>query len=90
LDEASDLDPMPTVFIKHFPSGRPGAPTSVPPHHSTAGSGVTRPGNSIWAPFGSQRDWAVARWVKTNRITSSAFSEFLAIPEVREAHINFW
>ena len=62
---------------------------SVQPLHSTAGSGVTRPEDSIWAPFGSQREWEVAKWVKTNRLTSSAFDQLLGIPEVREIHTHF-
>ncbi|KAN0106946.1 hypothetical protein V8E52_010654 [Russula decolorans] len=86
---------MPTVFIEHFLLGHLGAPivTSgqshvtpiVPPHHSsTSASGVTPPGDSIWTPFIFQRDWEIARWAKTHRVTYSAFSDLLAIPEVIE------
>jgi len=76
---------MPTVFIKTFPFGCPGASIIAPaPHHSAAaGSGVTPPEDLIWAPFFSQRDWEIARWAKTHKLTSSAFSELLAIPKVR-------
>jgi hypothetical protein len=79
---------MPTVFIEHFPLGHPGAPI-VPPHHSSASaSGVTPPGDSIWTPFISQRDWEIARWAKTHRVTYSAFSDLLAIPEVWEFNLS--
>ena len=78
--EASDPDTTPTIFVKNFPFGCPGAPIHGVPHPSaTAGSGVTPPGDSIWAPFHSQRDWEIAQWAKTHRVTSSAFSELLAI-----------
>ena len=77
------MDTPPTVFIKTFPFGHPGAPIE-PRHLSTmSGSGVT-PEDSIWAPFCSQRDWEIARWAKIYRLTSTAFSALLAIPEVRE------
>jgi hypothetical protein len=83
--EADDLDTTPTGFIKEFPFGRPGAPIPAPPppHHSaTTGPDLTAPGNSIWAPFISQRDWEIAQWAKTEHVTSSAFSKFLAVTEV--------
>jgi hypothetical protein len=87
--EAGDLDTVPTVFIKEFPFGRPGAPIDITPHGSAAtGSGVTPPGNSIWAPFCSRLDWEIAQWAKTRRLTSSAFSELLVIPEVRKFNIS--
>jgi hypothetical protein len=79
--EASDLDTTLTAFIKKFPFGRPGAPT-VAPH--TTGSGVTPSGDSIWAPFSSQREWEIAEWAKTEHMTASAFTKLLALTEVRE------
>jgi hypothetical protein len=80
--ETSDPDTTPTVFIKTFPFGRAGASIEAPDLSAMTGSGVTPPEDSIWAPFCSQRDWEIARWAKTHRLTSSAFSELLAIPEV--------
>src|ERR1700755_3061019 len=80
--EAGDLDTTPTFFIKEFPFGRPRAPIDSAPHHCATASGVTSPGDSIWAPFRSQLDWNIAQWVKTQRLTASAFSELLAFPKV--------
>lgn len=51
-------------------------------------SGVTPPGNSIWTPFISQRDWELTRWAKAHRVTSSAFSDLLGIPEVRADNLS--
>ncbi|KAH9014404.1 hypothetical protein EDB84DRAFT_1277679 [Lactarius hengduanensis] len=39
---------------------------------------------SIWAPFHSQCDWEIALWAKTRGSTSSALTELLQIPEVRD------
>jgi len=76
--EASDLDGMSMVFIMAFPFGCPGAPIE----NAIPASGVTSPGDSIWALFCSQHDWEIAQWVKTEYLTLSAFSRLLAIPEV--------
>ena len=82
--EAGDPEIFPTVFIKHFPFGRPGALITAPDHSAATRSDVPGHGHSIWAPFSSQRDWEIARWAKTHRVTSSAFSDFLACHEVCE------
>ena len=72
------------VFITAFPFGCPGAPieTAIP------ASGVTPPGDLIWAPFCSQHDWEIAQWAKTEHLTSLAFSRLLAIPEVKFFEIS--
>ncbi len=80
--EDGDLDTTPSIFVKTFPFGRPGAPIIVPHFSATTGSGVTPPEESIWAPFCSQRDWEIAQWAKTYRLTSTAFLAFLAITGV--------
>jgi hypothetical protein len=42
--------------------------------------------DSPWAPFDSELDWKVARWVKMRGQTSTAVTELLAIPGVRLYH----
>jgi hypothetical protein len=81
--EASDLDTTPTVFINNFSFGHAGAPIAAPHHSAVTWSGVTPPGDSIWAPFCSQRDWEIAQWAKMHGLTSLAFLVLLAINEVR-------
>jgi hypothetical protein len=74
-----------TVFVDHFPFGKPGAPISrsgAPQGLSSYAQFRATQGDSIWAPFQSQLDWDVACWAKTHGITSSEVDEFLAIPEV--------
>ena len=71
------------VIIERFPIGHASAP--IPEPRKT--SATNKPSHvaseeSIWGPFHSQCDWAVARWVKMRGSTSSAASELLAIPEV--------
>jgi hypothetical protein len=75
-----------TVVIEHFPFGFPGAPIIGPPENATLdGPSLMGCGDSIWAPFCSQRDWEIARWAKMRNPTSSAVGDLLAIPEVRPA-----
>lgn len=81
--DSSDMDIMPTVFTKEFPFGRPGAPIRSATTATTR-SGDDSPGDSIWAPFLSQRDWEIAQWAKTEHLTASGFSALLAITGVRE------
>jgi hypothetical protein len=73
-----------TVIIERFPFGLPGAPIVGLPESATL-NGPSH-GDSIWAPFRSQRDWEIARWAKMRGPTSSAFGDLLAIPEVRPTY----
>ena len=72
-----------TIFIDHFPHGHPGASLSGA-QVSAFESIQNALGDSIWAPFQSQCDWEVARWAKMRGPTSTALTELLAIPGVRE------
>jgi hypothetical protein len=38
--------------------------------------------DSPWAPFRSDLDWNIARWLKTHRVTSTAVTQLLAMPGV--------
>ena len=72
-----------TVVVDQFPFGNPGAP--IP--GTTQGSSWydmfrARHGESIWAPFKSQRDWDIACWAKMHSTTSTAVDDYLAIPGV--------
>jgi hypothetical protein len=83
LIDVENLATIPTVIIDKFPTGNPGAPIPDMPQHSHAyESQGAMPGDSVWAPFRSQRDWEVARWAKMCGPTSSALTELLAIPGV--------
>lgn len=63
-----------SVVVEAFPFGNPGAALPGPhtPNRATQG-------DSDWAPFQSQRDWDMARWLKTHNITSTAAAELLAM-----------
>jgi hypothetical protein len=72
-----------TVVVDGFPFGNPGAPIPGTTRSQTSYDVFrARVGDSIWAPFKSQRDWDVARWAKTHSTTSTAVDDLLAIPEV--------
>ena len=71
------------TFVDHFPHGHPGAPLSME-QVSIFESVQNSLGGSIWAPFQSQVDWEIARWAKMCGPSSTALTELLAIPEVRE------
>ena len=82
------------VFIKQFPFGCPRAPISYISHHSattaTTEPGIASPGDSIWAPFLSQRDWEIVQWAKDQKITALVFSALLAISGVRAHAFNMY
>ena len=72
------------VFIDCFPHGCPGAPLSSSEHILAFESVQNVLGDSIWVLFRSQCDWEIARWAKMHGPTSTALTELLAIPGVRE------
>jgi hypothetical protein len=76
--DVGDSASAPAVVVEHFPFGRPGAPISERPQGDSQATSV----GSQWAPFRSQLDWDVARWVKLRGGSSTAVSELLAIPGV--------
>jgi hypothetical protein len=84
--DAERLDTPSTVVIEEFPFGSPGAPIPDKPQgtpaYASAASHQDVLADSIWAPFRSQHDWAIARWAKMCGSTSTAVTELLAIPEV--------
>ena len=71
------------TFVDHFPHGHPGAPLSME-QVSIFESVQNSLGGSIWVPFQSQVDWEIACWAKMHGLSSTALTELLAIPEVRE------
>ena len=71
-----------SVVVVGFPFGNPGAPIPGVPQGPSSYEQLRATQGEIWAPFRSQRDWDIARWVKTHNTTSSAVAELLAIPEV--------
>lgn len=82
--DVGNFEAASTVVVEHFPSGSPGAPIpGAPQGQSLYEAHQSAPGDSVWAPFLSQRDWDIAHWAKTRGPTSSAVTALLAIPEVR-------
>ena len=86
VPDVERLDTPSTVVIEEFPFGSPGAPIPDKPRgtpgYASAASHQDALADSIWAPFQSQHDWAIARWAKMCGPTSTAVTELLAIPEV--------
>jgi hypothetical protein len=88
--ETNELDHPPSVIVDQFPHGSPGAPISGAHQGSPMDdSGRDVLGESIWAPFHSDCDWEIARWAKMRSPTSSALTDLLAVPGVREFFILF-
>jgi len=81
-DQADAVDLESRVVVEPFPSGRPGAPITGRAQGPTAYDSQAASMSSPWAPFRSQLDWDVARWVNLRGRTSSAVMELLAIPGV--------
>jgi hypothetical protein len=77
------------VEVEEFPFGMPGAPipgrAQEPSEYESRATSM----GSAWAPFRSQLEWDVARWVKLRGGSSTAVSELLAIPGVRATFIYF-
>ena len=76
------------LAIVQFPNGCPGAPLGVDQGLSAYEATYNTLGESIWAPFRSQRDWEVAHWAKMRGPSSTAMTELLAIPEVRNCELT--
>jgi hypothetical protein len=87
-DHASLTPPQETsLVVDKFPFGSPGMPIPDKPHGFSAyESWKAASIDSPWAPFCSELDWNVARWVKMRGPTSTATTELLAIPGVRLSH----
>jgi hypothetical protein len=86
-DRLTPPQEMSTLVVDKFPFGNPGMPIPDKPHglsvyESWQATSVTSP----WAPFRSELDWNVARWVKMCGPTSTAVTELLAIPGVGISH----
>jgi hypothetical protein len=72
------------IVVDAFPFGSPGAPIPGTSQHCSAyESNQATLGDSVWAPFHSQRDWEIAQWAKMRGPTSTAMTELLAISGVR-------
>ena len=77
------------LAIVRFPDGCPGAPLAVDQGLSAYEATYNTLGEMVWAPFRSQRDWEVARWAKMRGPSSTAMTELLTIPEVRNCQHIF-
>ena len=85
-NEAGNLGTIPksTVVVDQFPHRSAGAPIpGIACGSSAQGPHQDMHGDSVWAPFNSQRDWLFAHWAKTHGPTSSAVTRLLEIPGVR-------
>ena len=79
-----------TVIIDQFPSGNPGAPLAMLDdvcRHETRQE--AEQGDSMWAPFLSQCDWAFTCWAKMHGPTLTSVLDLLAIPEVFPSSLLF-
>lgn len=75
-----------SVVVDVFPFGDPGAPLPGIPQGLSSNARVhATQGDTVWAPFRSERDWFIARWAKTHSTTSTVVAELLAFPEVSVA-----
>jgi hypothetical protein len=90
VGDHADLTPpqgMSTLVVDQFPFGSAGMPIPDKPQGSSAyESWQAAFTDSPWAPFHSELEWNVARWVKTRGPSSTAATELLAIPVVRVSH----
>ena len=77
--EADDSETTSSVVIDRFHFGNPGAPISGV-YQGSPDTGHNALGDHIWSPFRSKNDWDIAYWAKKHSLTSSAITEFLAIP----------
>ncbi|KAH9929368.1 uncharacterized protein B0H18DRAFT_874057 [Fomitopsis serialis] len=66
-------------------AGKPSQPGQLPRSGYTSYEGKVDPDAvNPYAPFASRLDWEIARWAKLRGSGSTAFSDLLAIEEVRE------
>jgi hypothetical protein len=73
-----------THVVELFPFGCPGMPIPDKPRGSSVyESQQATSMDSPWAPFQSQNDWTIARWLKMRGSTSTSVMELLALPGVR-------
>jgi hypothetical protein len=86
----AEMEPR-LLTIDRFPLGRPGTvlidDLSQDPCQASGSQGVSL--GTIWAPFHSHCDWAIARWAKMRGPSSSAVTELLSIPGVCERYSSF-
>ncbi|TFY64160.1 hypothetical protein EVJ58_g2806 [Rhodofomes roseus] len=81
---------QPPSYVVPFPGGKAGKPVppssrqASKPGYDTYAEMVDPQSNNPYAPFTSKMDWEIARWAKLRGSGSTAFSDLLAIPEVRE------
>lgn len=72
----------PAVRIRYndkYTSAQAGLPLTHEESRDHAYGAALGCGDNPWAPFNSQKDWELARWVKLRGPGSTAFSELLAI-----------
>jgi len=82
LVEPSSIHTHPEEVIECFAHGKPSAPMDGLQGSSIYNSSREGLGSSIWAPFQSEIEWDFAHWAKSNRLSSSALADLLAIPNV--------
>lgn len=72
------------LVIERFALGRPGAPMDGTHRSPSMYEDLQSTfGDSLWAPFRSERDWEVAYWAKMQGPSLSALTKLFAIPGVR-------
>lgn len=81
-DTVEESTPAPAIEVEPFSFGRPGAPIPGRAQEPSQYESQAAFMDSAWAPFRSQLEWDMARWVKLRGGTSTAVTEMLAIPGV--------
>jgi hypothetical protein len=76
--------------VEKFPGGRAGEPISQRCATSAEEQYSSALGNStnLYAPFVSKMDWDIARWAKLRGSGSTAFTDLLQIPGVRQVNTD--
>ncbi|TFK59866.1 hypothetical protein BDN72DRAFT_872993 [Pluteus cervinus] len=80
--DANEGENLPRVFKVEFPNQSAGAPIDPPFGNMDE---TETPNENPWAPFNSRMEWEIARWAKLRGLGSTAFSDLLSIPGVKES-----
>ena len=72
-----------STVVDEFPFGSPGMPIPDRRRGSTVYELRQVSTDSPWAPFHSELDWTMARWMKMHGSTSRAVTQLLEMPGVR-------
>lgn len=81
-----------STVVDEFPFGSPGMPIPDKSRGSTvyeSRQAASTSTDSLWAPFRSEFEWKIARWMKMHGQTSTSLTKLLSIPGVWYSHCLF-